>query len=76
MLPAGEQGILTVCHIETDSRVGIDASTCRETGRTVTDPAAHPILDQIVATAKCTPSVTSTPVVRPPDTGNAGLASR
>jgi hypothetical protein len=69
-------GTLLVCHIQTDSRVGISAATCRETARTVNNPAAHAILDQIVASARCTvATATAVPTTAPSVSTTAAVQS-
>jgi hypothetical protein len=52
-IPAGEEGILIICHLQSDSSLGVEGGTCRETGRTVNEPEGEEVLNQIVASARC-----------------------
>jgi hypothetical protein len=77
------RGVLSICHIQTDSRLGLSADTCLEVGRTANNAAAHAIFDQITASASCAPlpAATAAPVtpqpdstsIQPPEVGDAGL---
>jgi hypothetical protein len=81
--PGTADPTFTVCHAESLARVTINALTCREVGESVPNASGALIVAQIVescttsevagATAVATPP---SGAIQPPNTGNAGLATR
>ncbi|HLF78596.1 MAG TPA: hypothetical protein VJB57_14030 [Dehalococcoidia bacterium] len=82
--PATASPWVAVCYVQGNAAVYLTEGECRETQRTPASSAANAVLDQIVrscvpAGATSAPPAgmpgggTQPPVIRPPDTGSAGL---